>query len=351
MTSWRLVLREIRYRKANFLLAALAALVAAACVVAAVSLLQRYDLRTEQCAAAQVAALHKRTAALEDDYRKITKGLGFNVLILPKDQNLANFYAEDFAAKLMPESYAQRLVRAKVASINHIMPVLQQKVQWPERERTVQLIGTRGEIGVHDPGRQAAIQDAPAPGRVLVGHELHRSLKLAVGDKIVFRGLSLTVSRLMPERGNQDDIALWLDLAEAQKLLDRQGRINAILALECNCAADRLASIRNDIAAVLPDTQVVEFSGQALARAESRNRAAAEAHQAVEEEKQSRAAQRQERERLFAMLAPLVIVACGIGRRCWRWGTSAAASSRSASCARWASPADACSPCSSSAPP
>ena len=68
------------------------------------------------------------------------------MLILPKDQNLADFYADDFAAKLMPENYAEKLVKARVMSINHVSPILAERVKWPERERTIQLVGTRGEV-------------------------------------------------------------------------------------------------------------------------------------------------------------------------------------------------------------
>lgn len=312
MSTWHLVLREIGYRKANFALSVVAVLVAAACVVAAISLLGRYDLRTEERAAQQEADLRGRMASLEDDYRKITKGLGFNILILPKDQNLSDFYAEDFASKLMPEAYAEQLVRARVASINHILPILQQKLKWTERQRTVQLIGTRGEIALLNKGRKAAMLDPVPPGGVVVGYELHRSLKLAVGQQLALSGQQFKISSLQPQRGNQDDITLWINLPEAQKLLGQEGRINAILALECTCAVDRLGQIRDEVAKILPNTQVIEFSSQALARAEARNRAALEAREAIDREKESRACQRQEREGLFAVLVPLVIGACAL---------------------------------------
>jgi putative ABC transport system permease protein len=312
MTTWRLVLREIVHGRGNFLLGVLAVLAAAACVTAAVSLLDRYDRRTEILADEQAEQLRKKMAVLEDDYRKISLKLGFNVLILPKDQNLADFYAEDFASKLMPEAYAERLVKAKVATINHILPILQQKTTWPERERTIQLVGTRGEVALLTKGRKASLLDPVPAGKVVVGYELHRSLKLAVGDKVALRGRQFTVAALQAQRGNQDDITLWINLPEAQELLDRRGQINAILALECNCAAERLSQIREEITKVLPDTQVIEFSSQALTRAEARNRAAAEARDAVERQKQGRAHDRQERERLFAVLTPLVIGACAV---------------------------------------
>ncbi|MGO8752129.1 MAG: ABC transporter permease [Thermoguttaceae bacterium] len=312
MTTWRLIVREIVYRKTNFLLSTLAVLVAVGSVVAAVSLLDRYAIRGEQRAAEQRVELKKKMEVLEDDYRKIMLGLGFNVVILPKDQNLADFYSEDFASKLMPESYAEKLVQARVVSINHVLPILQQKLKWPERERTIQLVGTRGEIALLAKGRRTALLDPVPPGHVVVGYELHRSLKLGVGDKIELCKRPLIVSALQPQRGNQDDITLWINLREAQQILGKEGRINAIQALECNCAADRLGQIRGDIGRVLPDTQVIEFSSQALARAEARNRAAAEAQEAIQREQASRAAAARQRERLFAVLAPLVIGACAV---------------------------------------
>ncbi|MCY3021658.1 MAG: hypothetical protein NTW87_21810, partial [Planctomycetota bacterium] len=230
MSAWRLVLREILYRKMNFLLGVGAVLVAVGCVVAAISFLRRHDLHTEQRAAAQERDLRTKMAALEDDYRKITKGFGFNILILPKEQNLSDLYAEDFAAKHMPEAFADRLVKAKVASINHILPILQQKLKWPERERTILLVGTRGEIPAAGKEVTAPLLDLVRPGTVVVGYELHRSLKLAAGDKLTLLGREFAVARLQPERGNKDDITVWLNLAEAQKLLGKEGQVNAILA-------------------------------------------------------------------------------------------------------------------------
>jgi ABC-type lipoprotein release transport system permease subunit len=312
MTIWRVIFREIVYRKTNFLLSALAVLVAVGSVVAAISLLDRYAIRSEQSAAEQQVELKKKMDGLEDDYRKIALGLGFNIVILPKDQNLADFYAEDFASKLMPENYAEKLVQAHVVSINHVLPILQQKLKWPERERTIQLVGTRGEIALLAKGRRTALLDPVEAGHVVVGYELHRSLKLAVGDKIALSNRPLTVSALQPPRGNQDDITLWINLREAQQILGKEGRINAIQALECNCAADRLGQVRDEIRGILPDTQVIEFSSQALTRAEARNRAATEAREAIQRAQESRSAAARQRERLFALLAPLVIGACAV---------------------------------------
>jgi cell division protein FtsX len=354
MSLWRLVTREVLYRKLNFALALLSVLTAVGCLVAVLTLLHRHDLQTAQLVAAKeaetaarmaeverstserMAAFEKETAVkmkqLEDDYRKIMRNLSFNVLILPKDQNLADLFADDFASKYMPESYADKLAKASVVTINHLLPSLQQRLKWPEQERTIILLGVRGEVPIlHADPKKPLLQPVPR-GSVVVGYELHRSLKLKVGDDLRLLGRDFKVHQLKPPSGSKDDITLFINLAEAQELLDRKGQINAILALECNCSADRLDRVREEISAILPDTQVVEFASQALTRAEARNRAAAEAKESLKRAaalaqrekdetaawaqetiastKADRAELRQKQEATGNILVPLVLAGC-----------------------------------------
>src|SRR5437660_861114 len=112
MNVRRLILREVLYRKLNFALSVLSVLVAVGCLVAAMTLLHAHDVRTEAIVADKEAETREKVAKLEDDYRKIGVGMGFNLLILPKDQNLGDLYAEDFASRYMPEDYGQRLAKA-----------------------------------------------------------------------------------------------------------------------------------------------------------------------------------------------------------------------------------------------
>ena len=135
MSVWRLVLREIQHRKLNFGLGLLSVVVAVGCLIGSLTLLHAHDLRTERIIAAKEAETREKMRVMEDDYRKIMKKLGFNVLILPKDQNLGDLYAEDYAAKYMPEAYVEKLVHSGTMTIRHLLPSLQQKLVWPERER------------------------------------------------------------------------------------------------------------------------------------------------------------------------------------------------------------------------
>jgi len=312
MTLPRLIVRELLYRRLNFALGLLSVAAAVACLVAQMGLLRQHDRRTEAIIAAKTAETRQRMAQLEDDYRKVTLKMGFNVLILPKDQNLADLYADDYASKFMPEEYATRLAKSRVATINHILPTLQQKVKWPERERTILLMGVRGVVYLQS-AKQKPLLEPVTAGTMVLGHELARNLQLAAGDQTKLLGREFTIAKINPERGNKDDITVWINLTEAQELLDKKGQINAILALDCTCdTLDRLARIRAEISRILPDTQVIEFQSQALARAETRQRAATEAAAAIDHEKAGRAKLRAEREAFAAILVPVALLGAAI---------------------------------------
>ena len=312
MNLYRLVFREILHRKLSFALGVISASAAVAGLVAALAILQQHDARTEQIIAAKEFTTRQQMERLEDDYRKLMLKMGFNVMILPRDQNLSDLYADDYATKYMPEEYATRLAQSRVVTINHLLPSLQQKVKWPERERTVLLMGVRGEVYIQSQ-QQKPLLEMVAPGTMILGHELARSLPLKVGDQTRLMGREFTVAKVNPGRGNKDDITAWINLAEAQELLDKRGLINGILALDCTCdTVDRLSRIRAEIARILPDTQIIEYASQALTRAEARQRASVEAQATLQREKEGRAKLRSEREALASILVPVVLVGSAI---------------------------------------
>ena len=165
--------------------------------------------------------------------------------------------------------------------------------------------------------------DAVPKGTVVLGHELHQSLGLKEGEELTLLGEKFKIHKCYKARGNKDDISIWLDLAKAQQMLKKDGQINAILALECNCTADRLPIIRKEIAGILPETQVIERGTKATARAEQRmaarrlaeNTLATEkkrTDETIEASKQGQAVLREELESFNAALIPLVLVGCAL---------------------------------------
>ena len=310
MTLWRIVLKEILHRKGNFLLSLLAVAIAVGCLVGALTLLRSHRAKTADLIAQRQTELEEQGRKLEDDMRKITKRMGFNIFIFPKDQNLHDVYASGYVEKTMPEEYVNRLATAEVIkSITHLLPTLTRKAEWPEAKRTVIVMGTRGQVAQKGADDKKPIQEPVAPGTMTLGYELHHQLGHKVGDKVIFMGKPFTVSKCHPAKGTSDDITLQIHLKEAQELLGLPGRINAILALECNCATlERLAEVRAEVERVLPGTQVIERHSEALARAETRNEAGRAAQLALESEKAYRVKQEQELEGFAALLVPLVLL-------------------------------------------
>ncbi len=334
MSLWHLVLREIRHRKGNFLLGLLSVSVAVGCLVGAVTLLIADELRTEEILTFKQlevqenidAEEHKVKLAgveLEDAMRKSMKGLGFNVLILPKEQDLAALHLSGVPTATMPEKYVDELAGSSIVTVNHLLPSVTQRVTWTEKEQDVILIGTRGEVPIMHRSLKKPLLQAVPPGTMVVGYQVHKQLGLKQGEKVTFRGLELTVKELHEERGTSDDSSVWIDLKQAQELLGMQNQVNAILALECGCAADQLSLVRNEIAAILPGTQVIERGSTALARTEARSKANEVAKTsltrvkdagaaAVALEQQGRADLRNQREGLASILVPVVLIACAV---------------------------------------
>ncbi|MEZ6068780.1 MAG: FtsX-like permease family protein [Pirellulales bacterium] len=117
----------------------------------------------------------------------------------------------------------------------------------------------------HDSAMGYAIE----AGDVYVGHELASGLN--EGDALDVLGRKFRVAKVLPEQGSTEDIMLAMNLADAQELLDRQGKVNQILALGCRCAGERLPKIRAQLSQSLPDTKITEFRSIAVGRAEQRD--------------------------------------------------------------------------------
>jgi putative ABC transport system permease protein len=308
----QLVAKEIYHRKFNYALSVFATLVATASLIGSVVLLRVHDIRTGAILREKEAGLQVRMDKLNDDTRKSMLKLGFNLVILPKNQNMADWHIDDYSTKYMPESYVDRLANSKIVDIRHLLPSLQQKVRWPERGKTIILMGTRGEVpNFHLDPQKPLLQPVPS-GAMVLGYELHRSLNIKTGDKISLLGKEFTVKDCYRERGNKDDITAWINLKEAQALLKKEGQINAILALECLCTGNSLPILRKEVEAILPDTQVIERESSVLARAEARNQVSAEASVTLDKETRAKEILQSERERLASILIPVILVTCAL---------------------------------------
>lgn len=313
MTVGYFVLKELLHRKLNFFLSLLSVALATGCFVCAAGFLRLFDVGTERIIAGKEREAKNLADSLQEEYRIIGTKMGFNILILPVKQHLEELYAEDYASECMPEWYVDTLAHSGIITVQHLLPVLQRKVKWTEARRTIIVVGTRGEVPLLHAEMKKPIAEPVLPGTIILGSELCAAGRgLKVGGRVQMLGRRFKVVRCCDERGTKDDITAWINLCEAQGMFNKKGLINGIMGLECNCAMANVALIRQEIGRVLPGTQVVEFSSKALARAESRAKAAAFARQSVDSEKQNRLRLRAEKERFCSALLFVILLACSL---------------------------------------
>ncbi len=246
MSVWRLVVREIGYRKLNFATAAIAVTVAVTLAVAAVTMSEGARRETV----------------------RLMRNMGFNLLIIPEQANFADFWSEDFAQADMPEEYAYRLTEARSLDIQHVVARLQKKIVW--RGRKVLLTGLLPELQMKHMPQKSPMSPTIERGTAWVGYELWRAEQIAVGDEIEVLGQRWRVVKLLPETGSKDDIRIWGHLHDVQAALGMPGRINEIECLHCLCGDNALATVRANLRRELPGTQVTEFQTLAVMRAETR---------------------------------------------------------------------------------
>ncbi len=304
MSTTRLILSEIRFRSVNFLLCLAAVIIAATLFITGPTLLGGYAVDTQreltalQAEADQLQAdmeqKKKETEAILADMDKQTKrimrDLGVNLRIVHRDTNLGNLYT-DFVAVEFPEEYIQKLAAAEqIETIVHLIATLQQRIKW--RERTALVVGTMPVTSKaqSSEGKQH-MGVVVEPGTVYVGHELGVGLK--EGETIEIEGQPFKIAQIMSEFGGLNNVQLVLDLHDAQKVLNKPGKINQIMALGCKCKGDRISVIRQQLEQVLPDTRITEDKPRAEAREKQRD--------LVE------ATRKQEEERVAASLAQVVV--------------------------------------------
>ncbi len=353
MGALRMMLAEIRYRKIGFLLSVSAVTIASALLIAAPSVVDAYQRQTaaelsrsaelvqqEEAAVAKIKAemeafergTEEELRKLEDQTRRLMRDMGFNLMIVHKNTNMADFWAADFALHDIPEEYVHRLANdRRLTLIAHLVATLQKKIDWQGRK--VLLVGYLPEVPQPHMRQKSAMGYNIKPGTVLLGHELRGQYK--PGDTVEVLGRQFIVAEIWPERGSKDDITIAMHLHDAQELLGKRDppRINQILALGCVCEGERLPVIRKQLEEVLPDTHVTEFQSIALARAEQRTAVerkrkliAASMQQNIAQRQKllderrailaqmeaSRARTQQIMEMLALVLTPLVLLAAGV---------------------------------------
>jgi len=149
MSTLKLLLAEIRYRKVNFVLSLLAVTIAVALFVAGPVLVDGYGRETHAELArlearvaesqARVTESEKKAAAelaqLEDQTRQVMRDMGFNLSIVHRDADIIDFLSTGISTVDMPEEYVARLAKdPSLTMVTHLVGTLRAEVEWEGRD-------------------------------------------------------------------------------------------------------------------------------------------------------------------------------------------------------------------------
>jgi hypothetical protein len=331
------LLAEVGYRKLNFAMAVVAVTAAVALFVAGPMLVEGYGRQTH----AELQALQDRVAesavrlakteqesaeelaVLEDETRKVMRDLGFNLMLVHRETDIVQFLANRVPTLDMPQDYVQQLARDKrLTLVTHLVGTLRTKIPWEGRD--VYLTGYLPETPQSHMRHETPMGYVVEPGTVLLGYQLGKNRK--PGQSVKVQDKSFRIAEVLPEQGTEEDSSLTVNLADAQSLLKKPGKINLILALECKCTENALPQIRRQLGSALPETQVLRDTSKATARTKQRalvqekhREIVARQKAALEERKQALAETSARRERaqnllesLLGLVTPLAVLAAAV---------------------------------------
>jgi putative ABC transport system permease protein len=266
MNLRKIILKELLERKKQFLTSFIAILLGIIVIVAVKS----------------VSNSSEKAVAIQLD------NLGANILVLPQTTTIDNYYAADINAPEMPEDYVDRVTSSTIKGVDNMSPKLSSRMEIEGYSFVLTGILPRNELaskpiwqtaGFSDPGLQAAcdpnnimntshgyederlqrkVIDSLGEYDCLAGSDAALKLNLKEGSQIKIKGTEFKVASILPQTGTVDDGRIFVHLHTAQKILGKEGVINAIEIMGCCSAITEglLGNLRN----ILPDTKITTIN-------------------------------------------------------------------------------------------
>jgi putative ABC transport system permease protein len=268
LNIFKLIIKEISYRKFNFIASTIA--------VAAAS-------------AIFTAFLTANSASYRETTR-IMRNMGQNLKLIPAATSMDQFWTDGFSSHTMPEENVQKFTKLPDFSYTHLTATLQQKIQY--RDMEIILVGVLPEVYPIAKQHQSPMAFNIGRNDVYVGFDVAENLNMQQGREINILGKKFNVVKKLSQTGTSDDIRVFAHLHDVQSILNMPGRINEIKALECLCSSAKGEDFRQvaqeKLHEFLPDVKVILMSFMAKVRKD----------------------QREMMQRYLSMVLPVLIITC-----------------------------------------
>lgn len=212
--------------------------------------------------------------------------LGANVLILPKDVSLQDYYAADSHGQTLPEEYVDLIALSSLEGVDNLSPKLCLPVELDERTVTLTGILPKSEFQAKAAWGGAGIFSRPigcgaqvdlpnqtvdptelarkrvietlGEREVLIGADLAAKRGIKEADQLRLLGQDFTVLAVLPATGTVDDDRIFAHLHSVQDLSGSGPVINVIEVV--GCCKQIASGLVGGLNGLLPDAKVVTIS-------------------------------------------------------------------------------------------
>lgn len=199
---------------------------------------------------AAVLAQRAVTASSERGMHELAHQLGSNILVLPRDLPLGEFYGQRYGKGALPDDAGDRLRASPIAEhLREVQPQLLGRA--PVSGALLTIVGEQGDWPVPS-----------SPGKVPVALGSGAATRLGAGPGSILDagGAGLLVVAVVPAARDGLDDAVWMPLPAAQAVLGRPGEINALRLGGCWCKID-VPTLARLVEQQLPGSQAITVTG------------------------------------------------------------------------------------------
>jgi putative ABC transport system permease protein len=235
-----------------------------------------------------IVAINTMTPYSEEAVSKELDALGANVLILPPEVSVADYYSADLQTGELPEEYVSLLTTSNIEGVENLSPKLsiptninghqvvmtgilpknefQSKASWagagvfsrPKICGSATDVFNLNQKSPKETLVRKRVIETLDHNEVLVGHDIAHKLKLNEGEEIAMLEKPFNIAAILPQTGTIDDSRIFAHLHTVQDLTGRGEVVSAIEVVGCckQVSKGLIANITN----LLPDANVMTIS-------------------------------------------------------------------------------------------
>lgn len=202
---------------------------------------------------ATLVAQRTVTSSAESVVHDLAHRLGKNMLVLPASTDLEDFYAQRYGPGGLPDSTPSAILSSPLAA--HIRAI-EARLYGNAEVNGVAVIVVGQDLGWPSLGGLEP---------VVLGAGAARALSLAPGHTLLMAGTTFNVLYVAEAPPDGLEMAVFMPLAAAQRVLGRPGEIGALRLGGCWCRID-VATLAGEVEKLLPGTRAITVAGMLKAQ-------------------------------------------------------------------------------------